>query len=351
MGPAIAGSTRLAVSAEDLAAVAEHTGTWEHLISFWVQDRSQDLTTVRGAYQEAGLPAAGPSVDRSAFMLFTVFAEGLVAALVLLAAGMVLVIGMLTLHLALRTALARDRREIAVMTAIGISARDVRTLHLLVYGSLAAVAGVLGLLGGIALERTLSSGLTRFLGETGGVRVVIVPALVAMLLVLGVLAMVAGLLRRLRRLGPLEVLRGTGSLGGGARPGRLRLHRSPLPVGVSLGLISVLRRGGSAPLLVMVFAVCTMLVMVPTSIATTLSSPQFSAYFGLGAADVRIDLPYTGKDSAARFERARSALADDPRVAEHTALVTTRHLVETDEGEELGLAVSSGDRSATPGIY
>ena len=352
MGPAIAGSKRLAVSAEDLAAVAEHTGTWEHLISFWVQDRSQDLTTVRGAYQEAGLPAAGPSVDRSAFMLFTVFAEGLVAALVLLAAGMVLVIGMLTLHLALRTALARDRREIAVMTAIGISARDVRTLHLLVYGSLAAVAGVLGLLGGIALERTLSSGLTRFLGETGGVRVVIVPALVAMLLVLGVLAMVAGLLRRLRRLGPLEVLRGTGSLGGGgARPGRLRLHRSPLPVGVSLGLISVLRRGGSAPLLVMVFAVCTMLVMVPTSIATTLSSPQFSAYFGLGAADVRIDLPYTGKDSAARFERARSALADDPRVAEHTALVTTRHLVETDEGEELGLAVSSGDRSATPGIY
>src|SRR5699024_10005474 len=125
----------------------------------------------------------------------------------------------------------------------------------------------------------------------------------------------------------------------------------PLPVGVSLGLISVLRRGGSAPLLVMVFAVCAMLVMVPTSIATTLSSPQFSAYFGLGAADVRIDLPYTGKDSAARFERARSALADDPRRAEHTALVTTPHLVETDEGEELGLAVSSGDRSATPGIY
>ncbi|MGO1227742.1 ABC transporter permease [Brachybacterium sp. AOP42-C2-15] len=351
MGPAIAGSKRLAVSAEDLAAVAEHTGTWEHLISFWVQDRSRDLTTVRAAYQEAGLPAAGPSVDRSAFILFTVFAEGLVAALVLLAAGMVLVIGMLTLRLALRTALARDRREIAVMTAIGISARDVRTLHLLVYGTLAGVAGALGLLGSIALERVLSSGLTRFLGETGGVRVVIVPALAAMLLVLGVLAMVAGLLRRLRRIGPLEVLRRSGSVGDAAGPGRLRLRRSPLPVGVSLGLMSLLGRGSSAPLLVTVFAVCTLLVMVPTSIATTLSSPQFSAYFGLGAADVRIDLPHTGKDSTDRFESARRTLADDARVAEHTALVTTRHLVETDEGEELGLAVSSGDRSATPGIY
>lgn len=253
MGPAIAGSKRLAVSAEDLAVVA----------------------------------------------------EGPVAALVLLAAAMVLVIGMLSLRLALRTSLERDRREIAVMTAIGISARDVRTLHLLVYGTLAAVAGLAGLLGGTALERVLSAGLTRFLGETGGAGVVLIPAAVSLLLVLGVLATAA----------------------------------------------SLLRRGGSAPLLVTVFAVCTLLVMVPTSIATTLASPQFSAYFGLGAADVRIDLPYTGKDSTSRFESARSALAGDARVAEHTALVTTRHLVETDEGEELGLAVSSGDRSATPGVY
>ncbi|MGO1201459.1 MAG: FtsX-like permease family protein, partial [Dermabacteraceae bacterium] len=124
-----------------------------------------------------------------------------------------------------------------------------------------------------------------------------------------------------------------------------------LVLGVLATAASLLRRGGSAPLLVTVFAVCTLLVMVPTSIATTLASPQFSAYFGLGAADVRIDLPYTGKDSTSRFESARSALAGDARVAEHTALVTTRHLVETDEGEELGLAVSSGDRSATPGVY
>lgn len=351
MGPAIAGSKRLAVSAEDLAAVSEHTGTVEHLISFWVLDPSRDLAAVRSAYQEADLPAAGPSVDRSTFMLFTVFAEGLVAALVLLAAAMVLVIGMLTLRLALRTVLARDRREIAVLIALGISTRDVRTLHLLVHGTLAGGAGAVGAVGGVVLERVLSAPLTRFLGETGGPSQVIVPALTALLLVTGVLAMVAGLLRRLHRIGPLDVLRGIDAAGGGDRPGRLRLHRSPLPVGTSLGLMSLLRRGSSAPLLVTVFAVCTLLVMVPASIATTLSSPQFSAYFGLGAADVRIDLPHTGTDSPARFERAHRTLAEDPRVAEHSALVTTRHLIETAGGEQLGLAVSSGDRSATPGAY
>ena len=36
MNTPIAGSKRLAVAAQDLAAVAAHTGTFEHLISFWV---------------------------------------------------------------------------------------------------------------------------------------------------------------------------------------------------------------------------------------------------------------------------------------------------------------------------
>src|SRR5699024_972676 len=357
MGPAIAGSKRLAVSAEDLAAVSEHTGTVEHLISFWVLDPSRDLAAVRSAYQEADLPAAGPSVDRSTFMLFTVFAEGLAAALVLLAAAMVLVIVLLTLRLALRTVLARDRREIAVLIALGISTRDVRTLHLLVHGTLAGGAGAVGAVGGVVLERVLSAPLARFLGETGGPSQGIGPALAALLPGAGGRAGGAGLLRRLHRSGPVDVRRGTGGrrspagAGGGARPGRLRLRRSPPPGGPGLGLMSLLRRGSSAPLLVTVFAVCTLLVMVPASIATTLSSPQFSTYFGLGAADVRIDLPHTGTDSPARFERAHRTLAEDPRVAEHSALVTTRHLIETAGGEQLGLAVSSGDRSATPGAY
>lgn len=351
MGPAIAGSKRLAVSDEDLAEIAQHAGTWESLIGFWVEDPARDLSALRSAYQQAGLPASGPSVDRSGFMLFTVFADGLVAAIVLLAAAMVLAVAMLTLRLALRTVLARDRREIAVMSAIGISARDVRRLHLLVHGSIAAGAAAAGLVGGLLLERALSAGLTRFLGETGGTWPVLLPALVASAVVLAVLAMVAAQLRRLRRVPPLDVLRGTDSGGAAERPGPVPLHRLPLPVGPSLGLLSMLRRGGSAPLLITVFAVCALLVMVPSSISTTMASPQFSSYFGLGAAKVRLDLAHTDEDSAEEFETARRALEQHPQVEASTALVTTRHLVSTVEGEQLELAVSHGDRTATPSTY
>ena len=182
MNTAIAGSKRLAVSEEDLADIAAHTGTWEHLLSFWVHDPAADLTTLRTAYQESALPSAGPMVDRSAFRLFTVLAEGLVATIVLLGAVLVLVVGLLCLRLGLRTSLERDRREIAVMGAIGISARDIRTVYLLVHGGLASLAALGGLCGGLLLEPVLSAGFTRYVGPTGGAEVVLAPAGVALLL-------------------------------------------------------------------------------------------------------------------------------------------------------------------------
>ena len=361
MNTAIAGSKRLAVSEEDLADIAAHTGTWEHLLSFWVHDPSADLTSLRTAYQESALPSAGPMVDRSAFRLFTVLAEGLVATIVLLGAVLVLVVGLLCLRLGLRTSLERDRREIAVMGAIGIPARDIRTVYLLVHGGLASLAALGGLCGGLLLEPVLSAGFTRYVGPTGGAEVVLAPAGVALLLVLGVVLTVHLQLRALRRLSPLEALRGTfprerrrGAAALSSRASRIptpSLHRLPLPVGPALGVLSLLRRGGSTGLLVAVFSVCAVLVMLPTSVATTLASEQFSSQLGIGDADLRADLPYTGEDSAERFQQMQQAFAEDPRLQEHTAMVTTRHSVRGEEGSTIGLPVTSGDHEALPVAY
>ena len=367
MNTAIAGSKRLAVSEEDLADIAAHTGTWEHLLSFWVHDPAADLTTLRTAYQESALPSAGPMVDRSAFRLFTVLAEGLVATIVLLGAVLVLVVGLLCLRLGLRTSLERGRREISVMGAIGISARDIRTVYLLVHGGLASLAALGGLCGGLLLEPVLSAGFTRYVGPTGGAEVVLAPAGVALLLVLGVVLAVHLQLRALRRLSPLEALRGTvprerrrGAAALSSRASRASrasgipapsLHRLPLPVGPALGVLSLLRRGGSTGLLVAVFSVCAVLVMLPTSVATTLASEQFSSQLGIGDADLRADLPYTGEDSAERFQQMQQAFAEDPRLQEHTAMVTTRHSVRGEEGSTIGLPVTSGDHEALPVAY
>jgi putative ABC transport system permease protein len=349
MNTPIAGSKRWAVGPQDLAAVAAHTGTVEHLISFWVEDPATDIAALRTAYQEQGLPSAGPLVDRSAFALFTVIAEGLVASVVLLAAALVLVIALLCLRLALRTALERDRRELAVMSVIGIAARDQRRVHLLVHGAVALVASALGLLGGLVLEPQLSAGLTAYVGELGGPRTVLVPAAVAALLIAAVCASVELLLRRVQRTGPLAVLRGAG--GTGTRPGRLRLHRSPLPVGTSLGIMALLRRGGGTVLLTSMFAISTMLVMLPSAVSTTLSSPQFSSYLGVGAEQLRLDISHAGDADEQRFAQAQRVLAEDPRVRAHSARTATRQLVTAADGTRLALPVVSGDHDDAPGRH
>lgn len=348
MNTAIAGSKRLAVHRDDLADIAAHTGTPEQLISFWVEDPAARLPALRTAYQEAGLPSAGPMVDRSAFALFAIIAEGLVGAVVLAASLLVLVVGLLCLRLAVRTALERNRREIAVLRAIGVSSPDVRRLHLLTYALIAVPAALAGLLAGTALAPVLSADLVRYTGHQGGPLVLLVPAAVAALLVASVLATVALQLRALLRREPAEDLRAGART---ARPGRLRLHRSPLPVGPSLGVMALLRRGGGAPLLAGVFAVCAVLVMLPAAMASTLAAPQLSAQLGFGDGDVRIDLRHSGPADAARFETAEQLLADDPRIASHTALVSTRHLVEGGDGVPFSLPVAGGDHGTSGSGY
>src|SRR5690625_7150290 len=75
MNTAVASSKRLAVSAQDHAAIAARTGTIEHLIGFWVDDPRSQVPSLRTAYQEAGMPAAGPMVDRTAFSMFNLISR------------------------------------------------------------------------------------------------------------------------------------------------------------------------------------------------------------------------------------------------------------------------------------
>src|SRR5690625_5798572 len=96
----------------------------------------------------------------------------------------------------------------------------------------------------------------------------IAPALTSFGLLCLVLATVLVVSRRLRRVSAVAALR-SGARGSGRGPGRLRLHRSPLPVGITLGLMDVTRRLGMYSLLLVVVAVCAMIVTVPAATSGT----------------------------------------------------------------------------------
>lgn len=359
MNTPLASSKRLLVSEQDLAAVADHTGSTEYLISFWLQDPQTQVSAVRTAYQQSDLPENGPMVDRQAFVLFAILGDGLVAAAVLGAALLVLVIALVCVRLALVTALARERREIGVLRALGIRRADLRGAYLARYGVMALAATIIGLAGGIPLGSALAADLTAYSGPTGGAAVLVAPVAAACALLVVVLTGVVLMLRRLRRIDPVEVLRGDGGEGsghtgprrGGGRSGLFRLQDSFLPISLLLGLRTLVRRPGSSFMLLAVFALCTVLAAVPAGVAATLSSPRIVTAMGIGQFDVRIDVPLAGEVDTAVHDRAVAAVAEDSRIEAYAARVSTRHLVEVEGSPPISLPIESGDHTALPLEY
>lgn len=350
MNTAIASSKRLAVSPTDLETIAAHTGTAEHLISFWLADPDTQIASFRKDYQDDGLPSVGPMVDLAAFGMFNMISEGLVAGVVIFASLLLMVVGLLCLRLSFLTAVQQDRREIGVLTAIGVSPRGIKRIYLYKYGALGAIACLLGLGGGWMLAPVMSASLTRYLGSSGGAGTWLAPLVTAVAVFGIILAFIWLLLRRLNHVSAVDALR-SAQPGNATRRARLRLHRSVLPVNISVGLIDLGRRWAMFLLLFFVFAISVFIMVVPMGAASTIRSPQFITYMGVGPSDIRLDLQHADDDTAVLFNESVDALQADPDVAEFAALITTRHEVIGAQGEAVNLYIESGDHEVLPVRY
>jgi putative ABC transport system permease protein len=350
MNPAIASSKRLAVSAADLEEVRAHTGDDEYLLEFWLHDPGTQSSAFQKAYLDSELPKAGQMVDSATFGLLTMIGDGMVAAVVILVSVLLLVVGLLCLRFSFLTAVEQDYREIGVLKAIGVAARDIRRIYLTKYALLALLATVLGLLGGWALTPLLTRNITRYMGSAPSIWNWVVPILAAVS-VLGVLVLsVSVMLRRFKHISAVAALR-AGSTGPRARASRLRLHRSRMPVHLRLGTMDVVGRWPTYLLLFAVFAVSAFIVIVPINSATTANAPGFIHYMGVGTVDLRIDLRYTDESSADGFTSIVDRLGDDPRVASIAPTVTTRNDTVDGDGNATSLYVGNGDHTVLPPTY
>lgn len=350
MNTGIASSKRLAISAADLAELQAHTGTSEYLISFWLHDPAGGTAAFKKAYLDAGMPSIGPMLDSSAFRLFNMISEGLVAAVVILAAVLLMIVGLLCLRLSFLAAVHTDQREIGVLTAIGVPPGGIKRIYLTKYGVIGLCACVAGLVGGWALAPVMSRSLAVYLGDVEGPAPWLVPAVVAVAVFGVIVLFILSLLRRFNTLSAVEALR-AGSVGTRSAGPRLSLHRSVLPTTITMGLIDLVKRPVMYLLLLVVFAVSAFIVVVPTSAATTLGAPSFPTQMGVGEADLALNLQYVDDTTAAEFSAAVDGLAADPDVAEFVALTSTRHDLTTAEGERTSLFVAHGDHLTLPVTY
>ena len=350
MNPAVTSSKRLAVSPTDLQEVRAHTGEEERLIEFWLEDPGTQSAGFQKAYLDSELPKAGQMVDSAAFMMFTMIGDGMVAAVVILVAMLLLVVGLLCLRFSFLTAAEQDYREIGVLKAIGVSPRGVKKIYLAKYALLAGVATVLGLAVGLALIPLLTRNITRYMGTVQSVWNWVVPVGAAATVFVVLVLFVMVLLRRFNKVSAVTALR-AGATGRQSSAVRLRLHRSRMPVHFRLGAMDVIGRWPTYLLLFFVFAVSTFIMIVPISSATTASAPGFINYMGTGTVDLRIDSRYVDDASPAQFSRVVARLRGDRDVATVAPMVTTRNDTVDKDGNTASLYVENGDHTLLPLTY
>ncbi|MCH8565025.1 ABC transporter permease [Nesterenkonia sp. LB17] len=349
MNPAVTSSKRLAVSPSDLEEVRAHTGQVEQLIEFWLHDPESQSATFQKAYQDSGMPAAGQMVDAAAFRMFTMVGDGMVAAVIILVAALLLVVGMLCLRFSFLTAAEQDYREIGVLKAIGAPGRGIKRIYLTKYALLAGVATVLGLPVGLVLTPVLTRNITRYMGSVPSVWNWVVPVLAALAVLTLLVLFVVLLLRRFDKISAVAAL-SAGSAGGRSRSS-MRLHRSRMPVQLRLGVMDVVSRAPTYLLLFLVFAVSTFIIIVPISSAATASAPGFVNYMGTGQVDMRIELRQADPASAEQFARIVERLESDPEVSAVAPMVTTRNDTIDKDGNTASLYVENGNHTLLPLTY
>lgn len=351
MNPAIIHSKRFLVHEQDYALLREYITDTEYLIEFLLVDRSQ-ISEFAAAYQATDLPRTGEAVDQNIFKVFNAISDGLVAGVIILMSLLLIVIAILCLRFTLLATIEEDTREIGVMKAIGIAQTDIKRIYLAKYVVMGMAASILGYLASQLLNQVLSANVLLYIGSASkSVVQMALPLIAAFSILLIVTLSCVVILRRFNRISAVEALR-SGSVGESMKHmPMLTLRRGrALNINAFLGVRDILQRFKLYGLLAFVFFFCAVIIIIPIDFLTTIQSPSFISYMGIGRSDVRIDLRLS-EDVVDRYDSTINYLSHDPDVVLFSPLVTSQFKVVQDDGTLETLNIECGDFTLFPLDY
>lgn len=351
MNPSIVTSKRFVVSDADFEKVRGNFGQTEYLIEFLLADSSR-VSEFGNAYQAANLPEGGPTVNHNLLKMMNALTDGMVAVVALVVSLLLVAIALLCLGFTIIAGLEDDYKQIGIMKAIGISDRDIRQLYLSKYTVMAGLASVSGYLASLLVNRVLTANITLYMGAAERSALLkLVPAVATATLTLAIVAFCRLILGRFRRISAVQALR-SGLLGGSRTRQKLLSPGSGdwLGINLALGLQDVLARAKSFAVLGCIFVICSFITIVPLNLLTTIQSPDFATYMGVGQSDLRIDVQQFDQVEQ-RLSQLLEQLAADPDVEKLAALVTSRFRVLNSAGRFETINVETGDFAAFPLEY
>lgn len=351
MNPSVVHSKRFIVSDGNLQELKQSIGEMEYLIEFRLTDPGLTSEFTQ-AYQNAGLPNAGPVVTYGLFQVLNAMTDGVIAAVIILVSLVLILIAMLCIRFTMLATIEEDYREISVMKAIGIAEKDIKRLYLMKYVFMAGFASVLGYIASLGVNRLFVSNIMLYMGKAPATLLhFAIPLLAAGIIFAMVVLFCRTVLRRFRSISAVDALR-TGSLGDTQIiRNRLSLSRNRWSsVPVFLGLKEVIQRIKMFRLLLFVFVVSSFIMIVPVNFLNTLQAPSFISYMGVGQSDIRIDLRHTD-DVEQRYDNLVAQIQNDKDIKTYSPLVTSQFKIKNAEGSYDNLSVETGDFSIFPLSY
>jgi putative ABC transport system permease protein len=261
-------------------------------------------------------------------------------------------VALLALRLVMLAALEEDYREIGVMKAIGMPSGSIRGLYTGKYLGLAAAAAVSGLLVSLPVKALLTANVTRYIGDpAAGAAEYLMPLLAVLILFMLIYFAVTLILRRFRTISAVDALRASRSTETKVRGPELPVAESRLPdLNIFLGLRDVVKRFRLFGLLLFIFILASGVTLIPVHFLTTLKSPDFIRYMGIGRADIRIDLR-AAEGTGERFEEILAAIAADDEVERFAPHVVSVFDLPLPDGTVDEIRIESGEFTTFPLEY
>ena len=322
MNSMMASSKRFLVSQADYERL-KSLGSQEYLIEFKLKEGS-DINAFATAYKDAGLPDNGPTITYPLIRMMNALSDGMMILVILLVSFLVLFISILCIRYIILTQLEKDKRDIGMLKALGISRRGIRSLYFYKYLLLSAAACFTGIILAMILAKPLGTQIRDLYGHSGKTGPVFILTILGTLTAEGIILLsVHKTLIRMDKMTTIEALFGKGVRG--------KKKNLWLPA-------------------MIITAAATFMILLPWNIKSTIEDPEFVTYMGIGQSQIRIDIRQT-ENAKNRAAAVKKEIEADRRVADHVLMQTASYKTLLPDGTSCNLIIEKGDHSKFPVRY
>ena len=322
MNSMMASSKRFLVCEADYERIRS-LGSEEYLIEFRIKDGS-DVNAFATAYKDAGLPDNGPTITYPLIKTMNALSDGIMILVILLVSIVVLFISILCIRYIILTQLEKDRREIGMLKAVGISRKDIKNLYISKYLFLSAVGCLVGIIAALIIAKPLGTEMRELYGEAENAGLIYLLMIAgAMLAEVIILLSVRRTLKKTEKESAVAALCGRDSFG----------KKKNLWVSVMI-----------------VVAAAVFMVFIPQGMKSTLADSKFVTYMGIGNSQIRVDVRQTD-DIESLTESLKQEIEQDDRVDGFSVMQTGSYKALLPSGMSYNLMIESGDHSMFPVSY